>query len=98
MIQERCDVDQTQQPRIAQSSGPVHDSVRGILKLPDPIFREVLMLVFRLTHVVATLVHPDNVVDLRRDLRFGAIAYQAIHGSTMLSSRMPVNSASVLHP
>ena len=41
------------------------------------------MLVFRLTHVVAALVHPENVDDLCRDLRFGAIAYQAIHGATL---------------
>ena len=41
------------------------------------------MLVFGLTHVVAALVHPENIDDLHQDLRFGAIAYQAIHGSTL---------------
>ena len=42
------------------------------------------MLVFRLTHVVAALVHPENVDDLRRYLSVGAVAYQAIHGSTLV--------------
>jgi len=39
------------------------------------------MLMFWLTHVVATFLHPENIDNLCRSLRFGAIANQAIHGS-----------------
>ena len=67
--------------KCTRSSCPVHDPVRGVLEGPDAIFCEILMLVLGFTHVIPALVHPEDVDNFCRHLRFGTIAYRAVHGS-----------------